>query len=164
MIRSLTGAACALALAACATAQDDAADAQSSEAVARAYMDAYQTIDWDRMAGFYADDAEFYDPGPPEEEGGVIHWVGRDAIMAKLNEYRINTGVLGIDYGDAKVFPVGDATVFSAAMDATYPGPDDQIVHWRTDVVTVVTVKDGKVVRHDDFPYYAGATVTAEAE
>ena len=156
MIRTIT-LATTLLLAPAALAQD--AEMSDVEQVARDYMAAYSAVDFETMAGFMAEDIVFSDstaPGTGSPDG--IQETGRDSALAMLNEFVETYHPIGLNFVWDTVFESNDRVVFMGHVNATYPTEQPgQVFRWRAAQTSVVTVRDGMIVRHQDFADYAHA-------
>jgi ketosteroid isomerase-like protein len=135
-----------------------AQEMSEAEQLARAYMEHYSAVDWDAMETYLAEDVVFSDPtalGPDYGEDGA-HYEGREAVMASLRTFSetYNPIELGCEWDT--VFESNGRVVFMGHVNALYPArTEGQNFRWRAEQVTVVTVRDGKVIRHDDYANYA---------
>lgn len=135
-----------------------AAEPSEDERIARAYLDAYSAIDTAAMARFLHDEVVFADQTAPKSQGGPHVMAGRDVFLAKLKSF----GLGRIDYELTRTFESNGRTVFVGNVTALYPRSDGTRLRWRAAIVTVVTVENGKVVRHDDYADYRNATQVVE--
>ncbi|MEA1940833.1 MAG: nuclear transport factor 2 family protein [Pseudomonadota bacterium] len=139
------------------TGNEDPA-AMTAEALARDYMVHYSAADWDGMEAYLADDVVFSDPTALGDDVGPdgYQYDSRAAIMAALRAFdaRYNPIELGFEWDT--VFESNDRVVFMGHVNARYPTEDpDRHFRWRAEQVTVITVRDGQIVRQDDFANYA---------
>lgn len=135
-----------------------AAEPSPDQRLARTYLAAYSAVDPVAMAPLIADNAVFTDQTLPPADGGPIVINGRDAFLKQLKSF----GVQRLVYDLTGEFESNGRTVFIGRISAYYPRPDGRVLHWRSEVVTIVTVANGKVVRHEDFANYVGAQKTVE--
>jgi ketosteroid isomerase-like protein len=135
-----------------------AGEPSDAERIARTYLAAYSAIDTAAMARHMSPDAVFADQTAPKSEGGPHLITGRDAFLDKFKTF----GLERIGYELANVFESNGRTVFVGRVNAFYPKPDGTRLRWHSAIVTVVTVEDGQVVRHDDYVDYPGAKQTVE--
>jgi limonene-1,2-epoxide hydrolase len=126
----------------------------ASDAVARAYLEAYETQDFETLAGLYAADARFVDPTSFDvpDTTPPIDWQGPEAILAGLQSW----GVVEVDYQIDRSFTASGRTVFDGSVTAVFAN-DGEAVRYLFPIVTIVTVVDGQVVEHRDYTDYAGA-------
>jgi ketosteroid isomerase-like protein len=131
-----------------------AGPAQASGDVAQAYLAAYESQDFERLAELYAPDARFVDPTSFDvpETTPPIDWQGPDAIIAGLQSW----GVADVDYQVDRSFTASGRTVFDGSVTAVFANNGDA-VSYRFPIITIVTVADGHVVEHRDYTDYAGA-------
>ena len=129
-----------------------------AERVARAYMSAYSQMDLEAMESYLAEDAEFEDrtaTGPLAGEDGH-HYETRAETMAMLQGFQAQYNPIELGFDWHTVFESNDRVIFSGHVNALYPTQDsNQNFRWRAEQVTVITVRDGSVVRHQDFANYA---------
>lgn len=157
--RHLISLVCALAAApALATARESGPAA--NEQVARAYMEAYSKADWDGMARFMSEDFVFLDRSNPDPNFPK-RFEGRAAVVAMLKAFGKNGGIVELGFDFPAVFASNDVVVFSGYVNTINvpPGRTDAL-KWRARQVTVLTLKDGKIVLHEDFADYPGAVIT----
>jgi ketosteroid isomerase-like protein len=145
-----------LCLTAPAIAQDDRSTAES---LAREYMAHYSAVDWDSMETFLAEDVVFSDPtalGADLGPDGIQH-TGRTEAMSMLREFSQQYQPIELGFVWDTVFESNGRVVFMGHVNALYPTEQDgQVFRWRAEQVTVITVRDGEIIRHDDFANYAG--------
>lgn len=138
-----------------ACAQDDPA---SVERVARAYLAAYEAADVERLSGLAAEDIEFRDDSAPAGPGGgPYHFVGRDAWLSGLRGFVTDGGLIDMRQTHDLSYQSGSQMVFVGRVDARYRAPSGGVFHFRTRIVTVLTVRNGLVWRHIDVADYPGA-------
>ena len=135
-----------------------AQDMSEAEALARDYMVHYSAADWDGMEAYLAEDVMFSDPTALGEDAGPDghQYDSRDGIMAALRAFdeRYNPIELGFEWDT--VFESNNRVVFMGHVNARYPTEDpEHHFRWRAEQVTVITVRDGMIVRQDDFANYA---------
>lgn len=144
-------------------AQETAIDPRTETiAVADAYMAAYQELDEAALAGFYADDARFFDPTSYDMPGfaAPFDFQGRDAILAGIASFKT-------DYGLVRV-PYAVTTKIAGMHDVAYIGEvqsevrvQGEIQRYAYPIVTIIRVAGGKVIEHRDYvDYPAGRPIT----
>jgi ketosteroid isomerase-like protein len=131
-----------------------------SEAIARAYMQAYSEANWDAMAPYMADDYVLIDRTNPDPSFEP-EYKGPDAALQMMRAFGRDQGVIELGFEFPVVFESNGIVVFSGFVNvhAAPPGVDFAY-KWRTEQVSVITVKDGRILRHEDFANYGGATMT----
>lgn len=136
-------------------------DMTDAERVARDYMTHYSAIDVDAMARFWSDDIEFHDPtamGPGVEGEDGHHMQGRDEAYAMLSEFVETNSPIELGFQWHTVFESNGRVVFMGEVNALYPTQTEgQTFRWRSPQVTVITVRDGQIVRQVDYADYDGA-------
>jgi len=130
----------------------------SAEAVARTYMAHYSAVEWDAMEVLLASNVVFSDPtaeGPELGPEGILEH-GRDAMMATLREFGERYAPIELGFEWDEVFTSNNRVIFIGHVNALYPTQSDgQNFMWRSEQVSVITVRDGLVVRHQDYANYA---------
>ena len=132
-------------------------------AVADAYMQAYQAQDHDAMERLYAEDAVFIDPTSVDAglPNGPVMWSGRREIMAHLRPKDGVESSLVLDYDVYTKFEHSGVVVYAANVSYVYE-TEDQTWNGLTPVITVISVRDGKVVEHRDYTDYTTGNQNAE--
>jgi ketosteroid isomerase-like protein len=141
----------------CSTAQ--AQETLTPTQVATAYLETYQSGNFEGMREFYADDAVFIDPTSFEipNMGDTIHWQGADAIIAGISAW----GASGLDYTFDRVYEASGRVIFDGATHVIYTRDDGDIIY-NYPIITIITVQDGQVVEHRDYTDFGGATLVTE--
>ena len=143
-------------LVAAAKAQEDAN--AEAEAVARAYMALYSAVDWDGMEALLAENVRFRDTTAQSPDVGPDGYAedSRDGMMAELRTFGETYNPIELGFEWDQVFTSNSRVVFIGHVNALYPTETpDQNFRWRAEQVTVITVRDGLVVSHQDFANYA---------
>lgn len=128
-------------------------DAGDARPVAEAYLDAYQSQDFEALAALYAADASFIDP-TSFDVGDItppISWRGKAQILDGLASW----GVVRLDYAIDRSFAASGRVVFDGAVTAVYATQSGQRA-FVFPIVTIVTVDAGEVIEHRDYTDYAG--------
>jgi ketosteroid isomerase-like protein len=137
------------------SAQDDPA---TVERVARAYLAAYQSADIGTLAALAAEDIEFRDDSAPAATaGGPYHFVGRNAWLAGLAGFVTDGGLIDMHQSHDLAYQSGSQMVFVGHVDARYRASAGGVLHFRSRIVTVLTVRSGQVWHHMDIADYSGA-------
>lgn len=127
----------------------------TTEAVGRAYIDAYSRADWDLMAAFMGDSIAFVDRTNPDPTFVAVT-KGRSAVLAMLRSFGQSGGVESLDLDFPIVFASNDVVVFAGRVNTlSRPPGRTEAYRWRADQVIALTLAEGKVVRHEDFADYA---------
>ncbi|WP_291843858.1 nuclear transport factor 2 family protein [Maricaulis sp.] len=129
----------------------------SAETIALTYMSHYSDVDWDAMEALLAEDVVFRDPTAESPELGAagIAGNGRDAMMSLLRAFSETYHPIELGFEWDKVFTSNSRVVFVGHVNALYPAQEEgQVFRWRSEQVTVITVRDGLVVEHQDFANY----------
>jgi hypothetical protein len=131
--------------------------APGAEHIARDYMAAYSAVDWGAMEGFLAETAVFEDPTALGEDIGVdgLYHAGRDATLTALRAFADTYHPIELGFVWDTVFESNGRVVFMGEVNALYPTETEgQTFRWRASQVTVITVRDGQVIHHQDFANY----------
>jgi ketosteroid isomerase-like protein len=132
-----------------------AVPAAEASDVAQRYLAAYSEFDIDRMADFYAEDAVFIDP-TTEYWGEMFVAEGRQAIVDKLKGFVGGFDEFSVTYHPEVRFDTAGYHIVSGMM-KTRQVKDGDITTSCAPVVTIVSIKGGKVTEHRDyFDYEAG--------
>jgi ketosteroid isomerase-like protein len=152
MIRTLTAAAVLSLAGGAALAQD------TPEAVAEAYLAAYQAQDFAALETLYAEDAVFIDPTSETVPGigGPFDWTGREAILAGIRGW----GATRLEYEIDRSYSASGHVVFDGAVAAIYETQAGSVAY-RYPIITIVTVEDGHVTEHRDYTDFSGMTQEA---
>jgi len=137
-----------------------AAGPEENERVARAYMDAYSRADWDGMARYMAEDFVFQDRSNPDPNFPA-RFEGRAAVVAMLKGFGKSGGIVELGFEFPAVFATKDVVVFSGYVNTvSVPPGRTEALKWRARQVTVLTLRNGEVVLHEDFADYPGAVIS----
>lgn len=124
------------------------------EQIARAYMQAYSEADWDGMAPFMGDDFVLIDRTNPDPDFEAEHR-GRDFALEMLRTFGREQGVIELGFEFPTVFESNNLVIFSGFVNVYAAPPSvDYAYRWRAEQVTVLTIRDGRVVRHEDYANY----------
>lgn len=156
MLRNiLTGLAVLAFTAAPALAQDNMTDA---ERIARQYMVHYSAVDLDAMESLWAEDVEFFDAtamGPDIGPDGLSMHSGAEA-REMLSDFIETNQPIELGFIWDTIFESNGRVIFMGEVNALYPTQTEgQVFRWRAEQVTVITVRDGKIIRQRDFANYA---------
>ena len=110
--------------------------------IAKKLFEAFNNLDWELMAGYYAETAKFLDPsyGIDYVEKEQSDLVEKYSGMEKMSQ-DIKDSITGI-YSD------GNKVIIEFISSGTSPNGDK----WRLPLCTVLTIENGKIVR--DATYY----------
>jgi ketosteroid isomerase-like protein len=136
MLRTLTAAVGLTLMSGVAMAQD------TPEAVAEAYLAAYQAQDFAALETLYAEDAVFIDP-TSETVAGIRGW-----------------GATRLEYTIDRSYSASGHVVFDGAVAAIYETQTGSVAY-RYPIITIVTVEDGHVTEHRDYTDFSGMTQEA---
>ncbi|MEQ1808998.1 MAG: nuclear transport factor 2 family protein [Terricaulis sp.] len=130
------------------------------EQIARAYMQAYSEANWNGMAPYMGDDYVLVDRTNPDPDFQPEHR-GRDAALQMMRAFGRDQGVIQLGFEFPTVFESNDIVVFSGFVNVYAAPPGVEYAYrWRTEQVTVLTIRDRHVVRHEDYANYEGATAS----
>ncbi len=139
-----------------------AQDAVQSDAerIGRAYMNAYSAADWEGMIPYMADDFVLIDR-TNTDPNFVPEYHGPRATIDMLRQFGRDGGVIELGFEWSSVFSSNNVVVFSGFVNTLSAPPGrDSAFRWRAEQVTALTVRDGKIVRHEDFANYATPVVS----
>ncbi|GJL95221.1 MAG: hypothetical protein DHS20C05_16260 [Hyphococcus sp.] len=135
---------------------DEAADASAANVeLAQDYIAAYSTFKTKNMKPFLADDMVFMDETSPQ----TILFEGKKAVMDGLGEYSKLYKDFSLDYDIARRFESNGVVVFIGHVTYAGAGQDGQAFSGTAPIVTAITIKDGKVVKHADYFDYGSNAV-----
>lgn len=126
-------------------------------AAAARYLDAYQSLDLEKLEALYSEDAAFNDPTSLNVKGigGPFVWRGRTEILDGIRSW-IAGGVTSLKYEIEDAYESSGRVVFSGAVDSFMAAPNGT-ARFRYRIVTIVTIENGLVSEHRDYTDYAGA-------
>ncbi|MGE3150794.1 MAG: nuclear transport factor 2 family protein [Pseudorhodoplanes sp.] len=131
-----------------------------AERIARAYVAAYSAANWDGMAQYMAEDFVLIDRTNPDPSFAP-EYRSREAALAMLRRFGTEGGIIELGFEFPVVFESNGIVVFQGHVN-TFGAPPgrDFAYRWRAQQVTVLTIRNGRVARHEDFANYAAPTVT----
>jgi len=130
---------------------------EAAAPVADAYFDAYIALAWDRVETMLADDASFCDP-TAEPLFGAVSAVGKQKMMARFREgYAV---LKGMSFDTTRVIHSGGFAIYEGQLTWTI-GMGSRDVTSTTPMVTIIEVRNGKVISHRDYVDYM-PFITAE--
>ncbi|MGE0737457.1 MAG: nuclear transport factor 2 family protein [Alphaproteobacteria bacterium] len=129
--------------------------------VARAYLEAYQRLDVQRLESHYADDVEFNDPTSLRVAGigGPFVWRGREAVLSGVRRWA--RSIQSLNYDIDRIYEASGRVVFVGGVTSAVRTPGG-LVRYRYPIVTIVTISDGRISEHRDYTDYAGAVQVPE--
>jgi len=153
---------CALASSPAFAQEAKPADGAGTMTVAKEYIEAYSALDIDRLAELADEDIHFTDPTNVNNPDAADQR-GRDAVIANFRRMPEQFGATSLNFEIENAFESGGVAVFQGVMTMTVPIENERTYNWRARVVSVLTVEDGKVIRHIDYADYGGAEETVIA-
>lgn len=131
--------------------------------VAEQYLAAYETFEPAKMAPFLHKDAVFSDPTSTNQtaDGGPFEFDGKEAVLKGLGDYAAQYKRFTLNYDVERRYESNGVVVFVAQLSYEGETKDAQTFSGAEPIVTVITVKDGKVIRHTDFFDYKSNAVEA---
>ncbi len=140
------------------------ADSSTTISIAKDYLTAYSTFDTAAMAPFLADDMVFYDPTSANQsaDGGAFMFEGKEAVLKGLGDYAGQYQSFSVDYDIERQYESEGVVVFVAMLTWTVTSPDGESATGSAPIVTAVTVKDGKIIKHTDYYDYKGNAVSSD--
>ena len=147
---------------AAAEAVEEPTKSDAIVSVAEDYLAAYSTFNVDTMAPFLSDDMVFYDPTSTTEnaDGGSFVFEGKDAVLKGLGDYAAQYKSFSVAYDVERRYESNGVVVFVAQLTYELMTNDDKHFTGTAPIVTAITVKDGKIVKHLDLYDYAGNVKT----
>lgn len=154
-------AAAALAALACGAAAAEEPKATTTVELAEAWLDAYSTFEPAKMAPFLADDATFSDPTSTNQtaSGGPFMFDGKAAILKGLGDYAAQYEAFSVRYDVERRYESGGFVVFVAGLAYDARTKDGKAISGGAPIVSVVGVRDGRIISHTDYFDYAGNAV-----
>lgn len=132
-----------------------------AERIARQYIEAYSAGDWDAMAPLMSEDFVLVDRTNPQI--GDQEFRGREAVMGLLRDFGERARLVGLFLDFPMVFESRGVVVFAGHVNTLTLAPEDGFgLRWRSEQVTILTVRDGRVVRHEDFANYSTPVISRE--
>lgn len=142
------------------------AEPSATVSIAEDYLAAYSTFDTAAMAPFLADEMVFYDPTSANQsaDSGPFMFEGKDAVLKGLGDYAGQYQSFSVDYDIERQYESEGVVVFIAMLSWTVISPDGETATGSAPIVTAVTVKDGKVIKHTDYYDYKGNAISFGGE
>ncbi|WP_109808024.1 nuclear transport factor 2 family protein [Sphingosinithalassobacter portus] len=132
--------------------KDYTAVSAATAPVADAYFDAYVSRNWDALEILLAEDASFQDPTATHIFGGVLSQ-GRQAMMQR---FRMGyAGISHMEFVSNRRLYSGETAIYEGVLHWGLDLGDGTLVDSATPMVILLTVENGKVVRHRDYVDYA---------
>lgn len=126
------------------------------ERIAREFVAAYESVNIDALRALSAEDLVSVDESAPASAGGPYRFEGREAWLSGLEGFVREGGLIEIRQFHDTVWQSGEKVVFIGRFDARYRDPRGGVQHVKGRIVTVIAVRNGKVVRHEDIADYPG--------
>ena len=144
--------------------QAHAQEAETSETVriAEEYLAAYSTFDTSLIAQHIGDDMVFYDPTSSNEnaDSGPFIFEGKEAVLKGLGDYASQYKSFTVNYDVERRYESEGVVVFVAMLTWNVLTATDATATGSAPIVTAITVKGGKVVKHTDYYDYKGNAVS----
>lgn len=142
-------------------ASSESRQPSESERLGRQYVAAYSAADWDAMVPLMSDDFVFVDRTSPNLADQTIE--GRDAALAMFRDFGREGGIIGLFLDFPVVFESHGVVVFSGHVNtlsrAAEPGYG---LRWRAEQIIILTVRDGRIIRHEDYANYTAPMIWRE--
>lgn len=128
---------------------------------AKNYLAAYSTFDVSVIEPHLADDMVFFDPTSSTQNaaGGPFKFEGKEAVLKGLGDYAAQYESFTLAYDLERYYESQNIVVFVAQLGYEASTKDGQTFVGGAPMVTAITVKDGKIVRHVDYFDYKGNAV-----
>jgi len=134
---------------------------------ADAWLSAIEAQDWAALGALLADDAVYEDPTAADERGAPLRFEGRDAIVAFWRDSSDDSEARDIRYRIDDSFESGGVTVLTLwltiGVGGAYWDVDTEVLWLSGRQITVVTERDGRIVRVADHVDYDAALATIDA-
>jgi len=135
------------------SAAENHAASESPVALAKEYLAAYSTFDVTIMEPFLAEEMVFNDPTSTNQNanGEPFFFEGKQAVLKGLGDIAVMYASFTLDYNIERQYESHGVVVFIAQL--TYMGEtkNGDKFEGGAPIVTAITIKDGKVVRHMDY-------------
>lgn len=135
--------------------------------LADAWLSTIEAQDWAAMGALLAEDAVYEDPTAADERGAPLRYEGREAIVEFWRTSSVDSGARNIRYRVDERFESGGVTVFTLwltlGVGGGYWDVDTDVLWLSGRQVTVVTERDGRIVRVADHVDYDRAVATIDA-
>ena len=139
---------------------------EEMEKTAAAYFKAYGNRNADSMAMYYAEDFRYVDETLAGAGVGATPFdvTGKDIVIDQFKQNFFPVAKK-YDWQEESHFFSGDQGVFQGKLEVIYKGTaigksDDLNYLWSVSYVIVLTFKDGKIIRQNDYIDYPGSTLT----
>ena len=130
-------------------------------ALARRYIAAYQALDVERLESFYAADVRFIDPTSERTPlAQPFIFEGRDNVLAAIAQAA--QSFVCIRYDVRRIYESSGHVVFAGKSQGLLKSEQGLFTGDGT-IVTIITIKEGKVVEHRDYYDYAGGAFKKKA-
>jgi len=144
--------------------QAHAQETETSETIriAEDYLAAYSSFDMAAVAPFLSADMVFHDPTSSNEnaDNGPFFFEGKEAVLRGLGDYASQFKSFSVEYDIERRYESEGVVVFVAVLRWNVLTANDAKATGAAPIVTAVTVKDGKVVKHTDYYDYKGNAVS----
>ena len=139
----------------------DSRPISAAERIARQYIAAYSAADWDAMEPLISEDFIFVDR--TSRDLADHEFRGRGEVMAMLREFGDQGRIVGLFLDFPLVFESNGVVVFAGTVNTLSRSSDPEFgLRWRAEQVTILTVRESRVVRHEDYANYAAPVITRE--
>ncbi|MBB5203200.1 ketosteroid isomerase-like protein [Inhella inkyongensis] len=122
-----------------------------TEAVAKAYFEAYIARDWDRLEPLLDEQARF-DDATAHLVFGAVGKQGKLELMKAFRE--THAGIHAMHFHPQSQFASGEHMVFVGELEWSLALPDGLVVDTRMPFVVRLQVRDGRVLEHQDTADY----------
>jgi len=135
------------------SAAEGLSESEARIALAKQYLTAYSTFDVTIMEPFLSEDMVFHDPTSSNQNADGLPFVfeGKQAVMKGLGDYAAQFANFALDYKIERQYESNGVVVFIAQISYMGETKDGGKFEGSAPIVTAITVKDGKVVRHTDY-------------
>ncbi|MGD9587709.1 MAG: nuclear transport factor 2 family protein [Pyrinomonadaceae bacterium] len=123
----------------------------ATQDVAAKYFQQYMAIDWEKLGPLMHDEISFEDPTAEMLFGGKRP-VGKANVLKNFREVFVS--ITNMTPKLTRTFASGNIAVFEMDLSFSFRNNQNGITTISMPLVVVLTVKDGKVVKHRDYGDY----------
>ena len=122
-----------------------------TEEIGVKYINAYFSMDWDKLELMLADCSTFADPTAAYVFGGII----RNGKQEMMKNFRENyTSIELMKFKKARSFFSGDYAIFEGDLDWTIVLQGNKRVRSIMPIITMLKVQNNKIIEHRDYADY----------
>lgn len=119
--------------------------------VAGKYFGYYMALDWNKIEPLMHDEITFDDPTAEL----AIGWQNKPGKANLMKHFREGyAAIIKMTPNLTRSFFSGDVAVFEMNLEFSFKGGNDKVFTIRMPLVTILRVKDGKIIEHRDYGDY----------